>query len=422
MKQVKSYQPEQSYFIPFNPFESFHPGSLEMTVHHIFEKYISIKPFLKEMKNQKCGQKALSPKILLKIIFYAYSSGIFSSRIIENQLNNNLAFIFLSGYQKIDHSTICRFILKYPAQIRQVFAKVLYICYKNKLVTLDMASLDGSKIRANASSEWTGNQNEFFKLKERLEKRIEKLIERQKRVDKKESSPQQLMKTKLKIERQKRKYQSALTKIEKFINETDNNEVKTKINLTDRDCRLQKGENGKYFEGYNAQVVSNHKFILSYDVTGHQSDRNELLSMIDLTEKNLKHLGLSDSTIKQLLLLADAGYRNTEQIGQLYKRGYNMYIRVNPVKEAKYDKIGTEQCRIFKKGGRKFLRCPGGRILKTKGAVKEHGTYFYKFYASRGGCADCQYREICWGNNKSSKSTTSCKAGGMLPPKRGQGN
>jgi transposase len=333
MKQVKSYNPNQTYFIAFNPFEKFKPGSLEMTINNIIEKYISIKPFLEQMNNKCKGQKAISPKILLKVIFYAYCCGIFSSRTIEEYLSNHLSFIFLADYNNIDHSTICRFINKYPKQIQQIFSKVLYICYKNKLVNLDMISIDGSKIRANAHSEWTGNKKEFLKLKEKLEQRIEKLIERQKRIDKQESDPGNLIKYKNKIERQKKKYQSAITKIDKFMDAVNTEEKKVKTNLTDPDCRLQKGENGKYFEGYNAQVVANEKIIISYDINNHQSDRNELLTMMELTEKKLTHLGIRENKIRDSKVLADAGYRNNDHIGKLNIKGYDMYIRVNPKKK-----------------------------------------------------------------------------------------
>ena len=94
MKQVKSYNPNQTYLINFIPFETFKPDSLEMTIHNIIEKYISIKPFLIHMNNKNRGQKAISPKILLKIIFYAYCKSVYSSRTIEEYLNNNLSFIF----------------------------------------------------------------------------------------------------------------------------------------------------------------------------------------------------------------------------------------------------------------------------------------------------------------------------------------
>ena len=400
MKQIKSYNPNQIYLIPFNPFESFKPNSLEMTIHNIIEKYISIKPFLIHMNNKNIGQKAISPKILLKIIFYAYCNGIFSSRVIEEYLSNHLSFIFLADNNIIDHSTLCRFIIKYSKQIKQVFSKVLYICYKNRLVNLDMISIDGSKIRANAHSEWTGNKKEFMKLKERLEKRIEKLIERQRRIDKQESNPDYIIKCKDKIDRQKKKYESVISKIDKFMDEVNEGE-KTKINLTDTDCRVQKGENGKCFEGYNAQVVANDKVIISYNISNHQSDRNELLPMMKLTEKRLKHLGITDTELRESKILADAGYRNTDHIGKLNSDGYNMYIRVNPKNRKKeLDKIGTEECKVLKKRGKKLLICPGGRILKTKGAVKEHGDYYYKFFASRGGCRECKYNKICWGKNK----------------------
>ena len=123
--------------------------------------------------------------------------------------------------------------------------------------------------------------------------------------------------------------------------------------------------------------------------------------MMKLTDKSLKHLGITDTELKESKILADAGYRNTDHIGKLNSDGYNMYIRVNPKKGKKeLDKIGTEECKILKKGEKKLLACPGERILKTKGAVKEHGHYFYKFFASRSGCRECKYNKICWSKNK----------------------
>lgn len=405
MKQIKSYNPNQTYFITFNPFEKFSNSSLEMVVHNIIEKHVDIKTFLEQMNNKNKGQKAISPKILLKVIFYAYCSGIYSSRTIEEYLNNHLSFIFLADYNIIDHSTICRFINRYSKQIQQVFSKVLYICYKSNLVNLDMICIDGSKIRANAHSEWTGNKKEFSKLKDKLEQRIAKLIERQKRIDQQESNTDNLIKYKNKIERQKKKYDAVITKIDKFMNELDAEDKKNKINLVDPDSRLQKGENGKYFEGYNAQVVANEKIIISYDINNHQSDRNELFPMMELTGKSLKHLGISETKIKELKVLADAGYRNNDHMGKLNTKGYDMYIRVNPKKDDKdTNKIGSEACRILKKKGEKFLVCPGGRLLKTKGVVKEHGKNLYRFFASRGGCLKCKYYKKCWNENNKSSS------------------
>ena len=67
MKQVKSYNPDQTYLIPFNPFESFRPNSLEITIHNIIEKHISIKPFLIHMSNKNKGK--LQTSFLLRSVF-----------------------------------------------------------------------------------------------------------------------------------------------------------------------------------------------------------------------------------------------------------------------------------------------------------------------------------------------------------------
>jgi len=407
MKQLKNYNPTQTYFITFNPLDFFKPTSLEMTIHNAVEK-LSIKPFLGKMNNQKRGCKSYSPKLLLKILFYSYATGVFSSRKMEKNMSNNLSYIFLSNYNIIDHSIICRFINKFDEEIQQIFSKVLYICYKNKLITLDMAAVDGTKMRANAHSQWTGNKKEFLKLKERLQKRIKKLIERQKRNDDVFKNEKQKESLNRKIERQTNQCKRMKEKIDNFLSNLDDKDEKLKVNLVDSDSKRQRGENGKYFDGYNLQVLSNQEFIISQDTSNHQSDRQELLPMVNKTEDTLKHVGFNDKEVKQLKILADAGYRNNDHIGKLKNRGYDLYVRVDPKKLSKEnDSVTVKDCKILKKNNQKFLVCPGKRVLETKRISKSHGYDFYNFFASRGGCTSCKLFDKCWGKSKvSSKKFT----------------
>jgi transposase len=114
--------------------------------------------------------------MMLKIVFLSYCNSIFSSRTIAKNLENNLSYIFLSGNTIVDYTTVCRFIVKYAAEITNIFIVVLYVCNKLKLVTANMIEIDGTKIKANAHKEWTGNRKEFEKLRSFLEQRIQKGI------------------------------------------------------------------------------------------------------------------------------------------------------------------------------------------------------------------------------------------------------
>lgn len=401
MKQIKEYHPDQSFFLHFNPEQYFKPNSLEMIISNIFDKHISIQDFIKQMKNDKRGQKEYHPKLLLKIIFYSYATGVFSSREMETNLHNHLSYIFLASGAILDHSTICRFIHKYREQIEDVFSKVLYICWKLKLLNMEMIALDGTKIRANASGAFTGNRKQFTTMQERLKKQIQKLMERQNRVDQKEASEEYKQEQRKKIDRQKKRYENALDKIDFFLNEIDDNKVK--YNITDMDCRLQKGENGKYFEGYNAQAVASDKVILSCNLTNHQSDRNELKPMMESTDKQLSELGYQKEELEKIQRLADAGYRNSEQIGNLVEKNYDMYVRLPASSNQETSRtIGTKECELLEKDGEYILKCPGGRDLTTCGPRNEHGNMVYKFFASRKECHElnCPYLDKCVGKQK----------------------
>jgi hypothetical protein len=121
---------------------------------------------------------------MLKIIFYAFSQGIYSMRKIASKfLSCHTAFIYLSGYQTVNHSTLFRFINYYLSEIQDIFTKILYITNNLGYVTKNLIAIDGCKIKANASKKFTGNYAIFEKKKKTYEKMIAKLLERANRIE-----------------------------------------------------------------------------------------------------------------------------------------------------------------------------------------------------------------------------------------------
>ena len=102
--------------------------------------------------------------------------GSYSSREIEGRTNWDQNVIYLSGNRPVDHSTICRFIEKYPEEIRDVFSRMVYVLKKIGLVNYDLVAIDGSKIQGYGSKEFTGNIKEFREQKRRIEKKISILL------------------------------------------------------------------------------------------------------------------------------------------------------------------------------------------------------------------------------------------------------
>jgi transposase len=404
MKQIKNYNNEQSYFIAFNAETYFKKNSLEWIINDLIDKYIDEKPFIEKMKNENNGQKCYSPKMLLKVIFYSYCNSIFSSRVMSKNLETNISYIFLSGYTFIDYSTICRFITRYKEEIKEVFVTILYVCYKLKLINLDMIAIDGSKIKANAHKDFTGNKKEFERLRPILQERLKRLLKKQERIDKIEERKYRDIEQK-KLNRQIKKYENMINNIDDFISKVNANEYSQdeKINLTDIDSKRQKSKNG-FIEGYNVQAASTNDIILSNYVTNNQSDRNELKKAVGILEINLKGIGIEEEKIKETPKLADSGYHDSGSIGELEKNGHDLYIKNREYEGVdRSDKITSKHCEIIVRDKGRCLKCPGGRILESKGAKLDRGNYFYDFYADKKGCNDCIHYEKCRSKIKGSK-------------------
>ncbi|MFV0501692.1 MAG: transposase, partial [Bacteroidales bacterium] len=107
---------------------------------HIFARY------------NKKGASAYDPKMMIKVIFYAYTLNIYSSRKIEDSLRSNIKFMWLSGMQTPDHNTINIFrTSKLQKPLKNIFSQIVIQLEKEGLLNLEKAYTDGTKIEANAN-------------------------------------------------------------------------------------------------------------------------------------------------------------------------------------------------------------------------------------------------------------------------------
>ena len=171
-----SYTPDQLFIIQINPEEIRRHNPPVTSIDDFIERHISLHPFSSKCINGYKGAPAIHAGMMLKIIFYCYAMGSYSSREIEGRTNWDQNVIYLSGNRPLDHSTICRFIEKYPEEIKDVFSRMVYVLKKIGLVNYDMVAIDGSKIQGYGSKEFTGNRKEFLEQKRRIEKKISILL------------------------------------------------------------------------------------------------------------------------------------------------------------------------------------------------------------------------------------------------------
>lgn len=164
--------------------------------------------------------------------------------------------------------------------------------------------------------------------------------------------------------------------------------------MTDEDsCLLEK--DNKYFSGYNCQAaVNEHGLIAMNTVVSKASERHITEEMVMVVNNNLIESGLSQT--KDINYLMDKGYHDSEAIGNLTRKSFNIFIPFHKRKALENSKnVTSTHCMIWKQEGKCFLKCPGERIFEQSKLSYEHGNYFYKFYVTREGCKDCKHSHKC---------------------------
>lgn len=110
---------------------------------------LSLDNFLKLYKES--GRSPYHPKMMLKVILYAYMNNIYSCRKIEKLLLRDIHFIWLAGYEKPDFITINRFRNRVKEEINNVFTQLVLLLSERGFVSLDVEYIDGTKIESKAN-------------------------------------------------------------------------------------------------------------------------------------------------------------------------------------------------------------------------------------------------------------------------------
>ena len=141
-----------------------------------------------EGKYSPVGQHAYSPEILLSILFYGYAIGIRSSRELAKGCEERLDFMYLSAGTRPSYKTISEFRRKHLREIKELFKEIVRIGIKLGMVKVGniKISIDGSKIRANAASKKSKDEQGLKKLLEEVEREIEDILKEAEDIDREE--------------------------------------------------------------------------------------------------------------------------------------------------------------------------------------------------------------------------------------------
>ena len=286
------------------------------------------------------GSKAHHPEMLLALLFYGYATGVFSSRKLEQATYDSVAFRYIAANDHPDHDTIATFRKRFLPQLTPLFVEILLIAQQIGCLKLGKVSLDGTKIKANASKHRALSWKHACKLETQIKAEVADLLRQAEEADHRELAdgldiPAELARreerlnaiasAKAEIKRraanrhaeEQADYENKLTKRKDKEQETGKKtrgkhpkppvsgpRDKDQVNLTDEESRIMPISGGGFDQCYNAQasVDVETMLIVGQHLSQKPNDKQELNPALKSLTALPQNLGTVDS------LLADAGY------------------------------------------------------------------------------------------------------------------
>ncbi|SUB93751.1 Transposase domain (DUF772) [Porphyromonas macacae] len=123
------------------------------------------------------GRSAYHPRMMLKVLLYAYMNNVYSCRKIEQTLRRDIHYIWLSGYEKPDFATINRFRNRMKTEINKLFTQLVLLLSDRGFLSLDVSYIDGTKLESKANKYTFVWRKSVEGNKARLEEKIKVLLE-----------------------------------------------------------------------------------------------------------------------------------------------------------------------------------------------------------------------------------------------------
>lgn len=320
----KQYNQKQNFLLPPS-FLDFLGESHEAVILDEFLNDLDTTKLVHSYNNEYGGSSAYHPVMLLKILLYAYLTGVFSSRKIAGKLKQDLAFMYLAGNSTPDFRTLSRFRKEKGIYFEDIFVKVVAKAHKLGFVSFGTCSLDGTKLKANASK---GNNYTVEKLKEKIRGYIEQAEEIDEMEDDlygdNEDNVDPELKTKegrqKKKEQLKQKQQKAESKLGK-VKKAGTVKKDTKVNTTDPDSKKMKMKRGNFANGYNIQAITENGIILTSSISNSSADQDKLIPTLDKLQKTQQKT--------PDIILADKGYSTSDNYSYCEKKNIDAYIPIH---------------------------------------------------------------------------------------------
>lgn len=398
------------------------PGTFEHALNHLINHELDLSSFDARFNNDAAGAAAYPPAMLLKVVLFAYSQGIVSSRGIAALCRDHVTFIALSGDTQPHFTTIAGFVSTLADDIARVFTQILYLCDRQGLIGREMFAIDGVKLPGNASKQKSGTRADFEHQAAKLETAARVMLERHREADSQPVEADLRQKENQRITRlqtdaaQLRQWLTAHSEERKGSRGTIR-----KSNRTDNESAKMATSKG-VIQGYTgvAAVDAKHQIIVAAQAHGSGSEQELLVPVVKAIQSALNN----DQTLitPTSLITADAGYHSEANLKKLAGMEVDALIADNGMRQRDprfkdqgkhkqssdplYDKSGKQkekkQTARYRPADFDFRPdtqtcvCPAGKTLYSNGNhCTTNGRTHHKFQGAKQDCVPCTHRDRC---------------------------
>jgi transposase len=327
------YQPDQDYLLPPSLSEWLPEGHLAYFISDSVDS-MELSAFHARYEEGGPRNQPFHPAMMVKVLLYAYATGVFSSRKIAAKLHEDVAFRILAAGNFPAGRTLRDFRAFHLKELSELFVQVVKLAKEMGLVKLGTIAVDGTKVKANASRHKAMSYGHMLKAEAELKGQIAALLKRAQAADEAQGHDPEL-EVPAEIARRQDRLQAireARARLEKRQRQSESErgrhpddpprggrwkrpygvpEDKAQENFTDPDSRIMKRTGGGFDASYNAQTAVDEAahIIVAAELTNSASDAAQLPRMLQAVKDNL------GKAPKQVL--ADTGYRSEVVFEQL---------------------------------------------------------------------------------------------------------
>ena len=368
------------------------------------------------------GNSAFNPKMMLKVLVFAYLSNVYSSRRIEELLKRDIYFMWLAGMKRPDFRTINYYRGKrLKVGFDTVFTQVVRLLHEEGFVSLKVQYIDGTKIESVANKYtfvWRGSVEKYdARLKAKTEALLRQIeqnhaIENQENPVPEELTAEEVTK---RVERIKEKVDAdnlgkeerkvlkqietdSVPRMNRYREQLETMGSRNSYSKTDPDATFMRMKedamlNGQLKPGYNVQISTENQFITNFGIYQRPTDT---LTMISYLESFKARYGMQSEEI-----VADSGYGSEENYEYMFSNGMTPYVKYNMfhVEQRRgYRNNPFRVSNLFYNPDDDFYVCPMGQKLKFIRQEKRYTASGYQQTVSvyrAGRCEGCPLRGQC---------------------------